>query len=99
MKVYALQEVNTGLYYTKYKDIAELSLHTLFFPKKELAEIVLKQPVSLGLTTPYWRTTLSAIEKMYDKPIMEINELTADMIRDTSSLFKFEIVAIEIKKV
>ena len=95
--VYALKEINTGLFYSqKRKDIIELGLDIQFFDNNKDAMLAISKPISLGIHQPLWFTTLSAIECMYDKPIMEINNITEDMIRDTASLFKFEIVPIAI---
>lgn len=95
--VYALKEINTGLFYSqKHKDIVELGLDIQFFDNNLDAKLVISNPISLGMHQPLWFATLSAIERMYDKPILEIDELNEDMIKDTASLFKFKIVPIAI---
>lgn len=100
MKLYALKEVNTGLYYSRrLKDICELGADTLFISDQIHAVHYRTDDFVHKLSKPVWYTTLSAIEKMYDKPILEINDITEDMIRDTASLFKFKVVPIEVKEV
>lgn len=94
--VYALKEINTGLYYdSNIKDITELSRKTKMFENKADAILFCNEVPCCGYSYPHWYTTLSAIERMYDKPIMEI-DLDYNLIRDTASLFKFEVVPIAI---
>ena len=97
MKVaYALKEINTGLYYdSNIKDITELSHKTKMFENKADAILFCNKVPCCGYSYPHWYTTLSAIERMYEKPIMEI-DLNYDLIRDTASLFEFEVVPIAI---
>lgn len=94
--VYALKEINTGLYYdSSIKDITELSHKTKMFENKADAILFCNEVPCYCYSYPHWYTTLSAIERMYDKPIMEI-DLDHDLIKDTASLFKFEVVPIAI---
>lgn len=94
--VYALKEINTGLYYdSNLKDITELSHKTKMFENKADAILFCNKVPCCCYSYPHWHTTLSAIERMYNKPIMEI-DLNHDLIGDTASLFKFEVVPIAI---
>lgn len=98
MIVYALKEINTGLFYSEAnKDICRLGLKTKFYTDKRLALVDLSY-YKLPYPDCKWYTTLSAIEKMYDKPILEI-DITKDLLDDTASLFKFKVVPIEIRVV
>lgn len=99
MIYYALKEKRTGLFYSEnLRDISELGPDTLLF-KGAVAAIEYKHtPIVRDLSRPKWFTTLSAIERMYDKPILEIDEITDDMINDTASLFNFIIVPITIEE-
>lgn len=98
--IYALKEINTGLFYSqKYKDIVELSIMTKFFGTKKEAYQYKKNKGPYGISLPVILTSFSAIEKMYDKPLYDIDEITEDMLRDTASLFKFKVVPIEIKEI
>lgn len=100
MKLYALREINTGLYYSRRrKDICELGADTLFISEEIRALHYRMDEFAHKLSEPVWYTALSAIEKMYDKPILEVDGITEDMIKDTASLFKFKVVPIEVKEV
>ncbi|MCM1324201.1 MAG: hypothetical protein NC218_08560 [Acetobacter sp.] len=90
MRLFALKEVNTGLYYNEnIKDIAELSVRTLFFKTKKEAYKYLNKTLN-DYQVSVWFTTLSAIERMYDLPIFLV-PLTPDLIQDTAGLFKFKV--------
>lgn len=99
MIVYALKEINTGLFFsTIHKDVTELSRATQFFDTKKDAYTYKKNKNIHNIPTLNLLTAFSAIEKMYEKPIYEIDEVTEDMLKDTASLFKFKVVPIEIKE-
>lgn len=96
--IYALKEINTGLFYSQeLKDITELSLKTKLFEKQADAILFCKEVYGCSYSYPHWYTTLSAIERMYDKPIMEV-ELNYDLLRDTASLFEFKVVTLELSE-